>query len=263
MERLFRNSAVQAARRTLGRSCAAAFVIALLGAVSALAQETAATVALAEGQVSILRDGQEWALFASDQVEVGQTIITGDDGFARLDVADGSSFLVFPNSHVVFRTNPGSLSDLIDVFLGRVRIFIQQLNGEPNPHRIFTPTAVISVRGTTFDVAVEEDETTVVSVEEGLVSVAHRLLPRGRETAVAAGQSLVIRPNAPLAKAGVDRVKAFQFAEDVARTLASIWDRFGRGGGDGGGRVPVDPPGQPGGGLPGDEEPPEAPPPPQ
>jgi len=55
--------------------------------------------------------------------------------------------------------------------------FIEKLGGEPNPHRVFTPTAVISVRGTIFDVAVNEYETTVVSVSEGLVGVRHRLLP--------------------------------------------------------------------------------------
>ncbi len=137
----------------------------------------AARVVAAEGQVSVLRGAEPWALFADQTVRVGETIVTGDDGFAELQVADGSIFFVFPDSHVVFRKNPGSLGDLLDLFLGRVKIHIQKLGGRPNRNRVFTPTAVISVRGTTFDVQVDENETTTVLVDEGLVTVAHRLLP--------------------------------------------------------------------------------------
>ena len=123
------------------------------------------------------------------------------------------------NSQVVFRKNPGSLKDLLDLFLGRIKVHIQKLGGGPNQQRVFTPTAVISVRGTIFDVSVDEDETTVVAVDEGLVSVSHRLLPSNIGVDVPAGQSLIIYRNAPLAKAGVDKSKAVAFADEVARTL--------------------------------------------
>lgn len=223
----------------------------------------AAEVLEAQGDVSVIRNEQVWALFAGDHVAVGEMIVTGDDGFAQLAVKDGAAFVVYPDSKVVFRKNPSNIRDLVDVFLGRVRIFIEKLGGEPNPHRVFTPTAVISVRGTIFDVEVNEYETTVVSVSEGLVGVRHRLLPNGKDTPVAAGQSLTIDPKTPLAKAGVDGVKAVQIAEDVARIAASIWDRIGNrtgGGGGGGGTAPTPTPAP----VPGDEEapaPPPAPPP--
>ena len=222
--------------------------------------EGAARVITAEGQVSVLRGAEPWALFADQTVRVGETIVSGDDGFAELQVSDGSQFFVFPNSHVVFRKNPGSLRDLLDIFLGRVKIHIQRLGGRPNHNRIFTPTAVISVRGTTFDVQVDENETTLLLVDEGLVSVVHRLLPSGREIPVAEGESLVVYRDTPLAKAGVDKVKAAQLADNVARTLAYIWNRIGRTGGGGG---PAGPGAPTGGGapLPGDTEAPEPPPP--
>ena len=242
--------------------------LAPLLALSSLHAQTpphAAEVIEAEGDVSVIRNEQVWALFAGDHVAVGEMIITGDDGFAQLAVEDGAAFLVYPDSKVVFRKNPGSLRDLVDVFLGRVRVFIEKLGGEPNPHRVFTPTAVISVRGTTFDVEVNEYETTVVSVSEGLVGVRHRLLPNGRDTPVAAGQSLTVDPSTPLAKAGVDGVKAARVAEDVARIAASILDRIGNrtggGGGAGGGGTTPTPAPRP---VPGDDEapaPPPAPPP--
>lgn len=225
-----------------------------------LGDASAAQVAVAEGNVSVVRSDQVWALFAGDAVKVGETIITGDDGFAQLTVEDGSHFLVYPNSQVVFRRNPGNLRDLIDLFLGRVKVYIQHLGDEPNPHRIFTPTAVISVRGTTFDVSIDADEIVTVSVDEGVVTVQHRLIPRNQETAVEAGQSLVVYPAVPLAKAGVDGVQAARLAGNLARMAASIWQRVGGGGGGsapGGGTGGGGSPGP----LPGDEEAPAPPPP--
>ncbi len=225
-----------------------------------LADQTAAQVIRAEGNVSVMKNDEPWALFAGQSVSTGQTIVTGDDGFAELQVSDGSMFFVFPNSHVIFRKNPGSLGDLLDVFLGKVKVHIQKLGGNPNHNRIFTPTAVISVRGTTFDVEVDASETTVVIVDEGLVGVTHRLLPNFDELQIGAGESIVIYRDAPLAQARIDKARAVNVAGDMARTLAYIWNRIGRNNGAGPG-APV-----PGGGgtapLPGDTEAPEPPPPP-
>ncbi len=236
---------------------AAALVVSLAAPpAKAAGPQAAATVQSAQGNVSVLRDGVVWALFSNQTVQVGETIVTGEDGYAELLVSDGSSFAIYPNSQVVFRSNPGNLRDLLDVFLGRVRVYIQKLGGRPNRYRIFTPTAVISVRGTSFDVSVDEDETTLIAVEEGLVGVTHRLLPSENEIAVEAGQSLVVYPSVPLAKAGVDKVKVVRVVEGIARTAASIWSRTGRGaggsGGTGGGGAPI----------PGDTPAPPPPPPP-
>jgi ferric-dicitrate binding protein FerR (iron transport regulator) len=223
----------------------------------------AATVVVATGQVSVIRNETVWALFPNHAVRVGETIVTEEDGYAELQVADGSRFYVFPDSRVVFRKNPGSLRDLVDVFLGRVRFEIQKLTGGEPRYRIFTPTAVISVRGTTFDVNVDPDETTVVAVDEGVVAVTHRLLPSNSELIIGAGESLVIHANTPLAKAGVNKAKAVQVASDMARTAAYIWSRIGRGGSSpGGGPIPGGTGAGTGGGLPGDESAPEPPPPP-
>lgn len=220
----------------------------------------AATVLTAVGQVSIIRDETPWVVFPGQAARVGETIVTGEDGFAELELSDGSRFQIFPNSQVVFRKNPGSLRDLVDVFLGRVKFHIQKITGGSPRYRIFTPTAVISVRGTTFDVNVDPDETTFVAVEEGAVGVTHRLLPSANEVTVAAGESIIVYANAPLAKA-VDKAKAVRLASDLARTAASIWNRLGRSG-SGSGGAPVPGGGGGGGPLPGDEPAPEPPPPP-
>ena len=195
---------------------------ALLMAVTAVvcwlpagAQSTAAARVLQmQGRVSIMQDNAEIPLYIGSSIEPKQLIRTGPDGYAKFQLSDGSSFEVFQNAQVVFRTNPFSLTDLLDVVIGRVKVFIQHRNG-PNPNRVTTQTAVISVRGTVFDVDVEdEDATTLVSVDEGVVGVRHLLLP-GREIELQSGESFRVFRNQPIAKV-VDKGGAAQKALRVA-----------------------------------------------
>ncbi len=168
--------------------------------------ESAAKVISLTGSVSILKDNQPWALSVGETVPVRQVIVSGPDGHALFQVSDGSTFEVFPNSYVTFRKNPPNWRDLIDVMVGRVKIHIQKWGSQPNPNRIYTPTAVISVRGTTFDVSVsEENESTIVEVEEGQVQVQHALLPRGSGKILNAGESLTVYKNEPLEAHLVDK----------------------------------------------------------
>jgi ferric-dicitrate binding protein FerR (iron transport regulator) len=187
--------------------------------------EGAAKVISLDGQVSALRDTTPWALNVGDEVQIRQVIITGPDGFAKFQVSDGSTFEAYPNSNIVFRKNPGNWRDLLDVLVGRVKIHIQKWGGQPNNNRILTPTAVISVRGTTFDVGVEDDdETTVVSVEEGIVDVRHALRP-GLTKTLNAGESLHVYKDQPLAQSTVDKGavvrRVLQGLRDAAFTMAT------------------------------------------
>ena len=166
--------------------------------------EAAAKVITLTGQVSVLHDADPWALNLGDMVQPRQVIVTGPDGYAVFQVSDGSTFEVFPNSNVIFRKNPPNWRDLLDVFVGKIKVHIEKLGGQPNPNRIHTPTAVISVRGTTFDVSVDPaDESTLVAVEEGQVSVRHAL--RGDTKMVNAGESVQVYKNAPLSQNVVER----------------------------------------------------------
>jgi len=200
-------------------------------------QDAAAKVITMTGQVSVLRDSQPWALTVGDLVQVQQVILTGPDGYAKLQTSDGSTFEVYPSSNVIFRKNPGSLHDLLDLFVGRVKIHIQRWGGQPNPNRIMTPTAVISVRGTIFDVSInDDDETTIVSVEEGAVEVRHALKP-GAPKIVNAGESLHVYKDEPLAQSVIDKNELFH--------------RIVRGLGDAAYRIAISPPGHSGISIPG------------
>lgn len=175
--------------------------------------DQAARVVSLDGQVSVMRDAIPWALKEGDPVRVRELIVTGPDGSAVFELADGSTFEIYPNSHVTFRNTPGNLRDLLDLWLGRIKVHIQKFGGQPNLNRVHTPTAVISVRGTVFEVLVdEEDKTTFVMVEEGQVAVQHALLPSGEPKILNAGEYIQVHKDAPLARRGVDRDTVFKHA---------------------------------------------------
>jgi len=202
----------------------------------------AAKVVTQTGQVSIFKDAQPWALSVGDVVQAKDLIMTGPDGHALLQVSDGSTFEVFPNSRVVFRKNPPNWKDFIDVLVGRVRVRIEHLGTNPNPNRVLTPTAVISVRGTIFDVSVDDDdETTLVEVEEGTVEVQHALLPRGNSKVLNSGETLKVYRNEPIAK-NIDKGNiARQILRSVSDAVVTLATRMpssssgGIGGGSAGG----------------------------
>jgi hypothetical protein len=229
----------------------------------------AARVIQLTGQVSVLRDSTPWALQVGSEVFVRQIIVTGPDGFAVFEVSDGSRFEVYPNSRVTFRANPANWKDLLDLWLGRVKVHIEKLSGQPNQNRVRTPTAVISVRGTIFDVAVEDEDSTLVAVEEGMVAVQHALLPSKDPKMVGEGESLRVYKDQPLARTSPNRDAAVrQTLNAAAEFLYRILYRGGTPAPGGTGRIPTGTGGgAPGGGapLPGDTEttPPPPPPPPQ
>ena len=215
------------------------------------------------GQVSVIKDNSLWALNPGDLVQPQQVIRTGIDGYAVFQVADGSKFEIFPNSKVVFRANRGDWKDLLEVFLGKVRVQIEHWGGLPNNNKVRTPSAVISVRGTIFDVEVEdEDATTLVVVEEGRVEVA-RAFRLDDAKILNAGEYLRIYRNSPIGMKLFDRGDAmrrvFVMARDAAVQIVQNGGKVAANAGTGAGSVPVT-------SAPGDKNssppPPTAPPPP-
>src|SRR5437016_3012191 len=175
---------------------AVALVVSLTPAYS----QQSARVLVQSGNVSYIKDASGYTLALMDKTEVkpGYIIKTGSDGYAKIQVPDGSTFEVFQNSEVVYRKT-NSIHDLLNVWLGKVKVVIQHLPGVPNPSNVTTPTALISVRGTVFDVDVEDaDGTTFVTLDEGAVDVHHLLQP-SRDVHLLPGQAIRVSPNQPLA----------------------------------------------------------------
>jgi hypothetical protein len=249
----------------LGRHSVASLLLllaALAGVCSAqstslITPEGAAKVISMTGQVSVLQDTYPWALHPGDVVKLKQQIITGPDGFAVLQVSDGSTFEVYPDSRVVFRNNPADWKDLLDLYIGRIKVHIQKLGGAPNHNRVHSPTALISVRGTIFDVVVDADESTLISVDEGLVAVRHLLQP-GPEKLVSPGEYLRVYRNQPLAQKSVD--KSFAVQSGLRAASEAMWRIILGSPNLGGTSAPTT--GGTGGGTPGDTGGKKTPPPP-
>jgi len=176
------------------------------------------------GNVSIVKDSSSYrtALFNGGEVSPGQMIVTGPDGYARFQVADGSTFEVFPDSQVIFRSTMG-IGDLLNVVIGKIKVWIQHAPGVPNPNSVSTPTALISVRGTVFTVDVKDAEgTTDVAVDEGIVDVRN-LLRGGRVVRLMPGEATTVDPHNPLVGLGGNRgmilQRGLKAATDMVRDI--------------------------------------------
>ncbi|OGA61864.1 MAG: hypothetical protein A3G81_30250 [Betaproteobacteria bacterium RIFCSPLOWO2_12_FULL_65_14] len=158
---------------------------------------------------------------------------------------------MFPNARLIFRANRFNWRELLELYIGKVRLQIQHLTDGDSPYRVTTPTAVISIRGTVLDVVVGPTQETLVQVETGSVGVRHRLMP-GREVIVESGQSLQVLPNVPLAaaaKATGALVAVGKIVKAAGETLARVQQTTGTGR-SGGGSSPKGAPPSSGGGSP-------------
>ena len=245
--------------RTLFQPGALAMVLAIVGTSVSSAQfmpvapGSTGKVLHVQGQVQVLKDEVPWAINVGDTINPKQEIITGIDGYAKIQVPDGSVFEIFPGSRATFRSNQGNMRELLDLWIGRVKVHIEKLNGQPNRNRINTPSAVISVRGTIFDVTVEDGDSTLVLVEEGQVAVQHALMPFSSEKLLNRGDYLRVYKSQPIANKSFDKGNALQ---KMLKLAADIWVMQPR---IGGGASPLPTPGRGPVGLPGDVP---APPPP-
>jgi hypothetical protein len=136
-----------------------------------------------------------------DQLFPGDTVITGRDGRVVLGMTDGSQVIIAPKSTVEIDKVTQSPRNLINLIKGKTRIQIEKLGGAPNPYRVNTPTTVIAVRGTIFDVLVDNDQTEVF-LHEGEVAVTNRRLP-DQPLLLLAGRFTRVRSTLPPASAAI------------------------------------------------------------
>lgn len=100
-----------------------------------------------------------------------ETTINTDDGRLLLRLSDGSDVVVRPHSRLVLKQPENNGWRYLQLLLGKIHTEIQKHLGGTPPVKIGTPSAVISVRGTKFDVEIDRREVTEVDVEEGAVEL--------------------------------------------------------------------------------------------
>jgi hypothetical protein len=132
---------------------------------------------------------------ANTAISVGDELRTGDGGSVILIVPDGSYMVVSENSKLVIDDFwSGSFRSIVNLMMGQVRFYIQRLGGRPNPYSVRTPTALIAVRGTIFDVNVDPAQIVEVQCLEGRVTVETIALGN-REVILEPGYKTLVRPN--------------------------------------------------------------------
>jgi hypothetical protein len=131
---------------------------------------------------------------ATQTVQVGDELRTGPGGTVMLELPDGSYMVVSENTTLTIQDYWNSnLRSLVNLMMGKVRFYIQRLGGRPNPYRVMTPTALIAVRGTTFEVSMDESQIAEVRCLEGQVAVETVGLS-DREVILDAGRKTLVRP---------------------------------------------------------------------
>ena len=164
----------------------------------------------------------------------GTTLDTQDGQLVLVLRSDESEVLVQPHTRLVLQAPQPGNWDTLQIILGRVRAYIRKRTGGAPPFQMGTPSAVIAVRGTRFDVEVNAAGISEVDVFEGLVEVGSATLPRvsvlvypGMSTRVGMGTppeppvpTREIRPNVEVP----DQIAKLEFAREKAMHADRIWD---------------------------------------
>ena len=189
--------------KMLMAGCLTCASLSILSAGSVRVQElVSARVLSIEGQVEIHRAtpdqprSHQIAFKVEDELKAGDTIVTGKGGRLVLGLSDGSQAIIAPLTTVIIKDLRQSPRTLFQIIRGKARIHIEKLGGQPNPYRVNTPTAVIAVRGTTFDLLVEEEETKIY-LHEGEVTVTNLRTPDQPVLLVAGQMTQVLMQRLP------------------------------------------------------------------
>ena len=187
-----------------------------------------------KGEVHVQLPATNFAAPKRGQVLPAGTVLeTGNGRLVLVLRADESEILVQPHTRlVVSEPAPGNWN-AVQVLLGRIHAYIRKRTGGAPPFQMGTPSAVIAVRGTRFDVEVNEHGVSEVDVFDGLVEVASATVPGasvlvspGFSTRVAIGGS----PEPPVPtreiRPGVeapDEMAKLEFARERAQA-DRFWD---------------------------------------
>lgn len=157
-------------------------------AVAASAPYAGAMISDFKGKVSIQLPAQAFAAPVRGEVLPPDTTVNTDEGRLLLKLSDGSDVLVRPHTKLLLKQPEASGWKYFQLMLGRIRTQIQKRTGGSPAFQIGTPSAVISVRGTKFDVEVDRRGFTEVDVDEGVVEL-EAVTGRGTSVMITAGFS--------------------------------------------------------------------------
>ena len=149
-------------------------------------------IVFVEGSVDLktAQGDLEWADIGMP-VETGDSIITGYDGYAELEMEDGSTVKVSEDSIFALSSfeQKGKEENTFQCVLGSVQYKFTKAMKDNEP-RITTPSTVCGIRGTEFTVFSGLDGSAVYVVDNGSVSVS----AEGEEVILEALQGVEVAP---------------------------------------------------------------------
>lgn len=144
-------------------------------------------ISFVKGDVKIIWDGRKQLAEKGYCLQGGDTVITGYNSSAEITFRDGTKLRLGENTRFLVKWHDPCLE--LKTFWGRIwaRIF------KPECFRVYTPNAIMAVRGTEFEVDVAEDGTTTVIVLDGVVDVCD--LAGTKTVLVGQNQTTTVEPN--------------------------------------------------------------------
>lgn len=140
-------------------------------AAPASAPFAGATISEWKGNVLLSLPGQSLSSPTRGEMLPPGTLLETGKGRLLLQLVDGSQVLVRAHTRLMMQQPAPANRSYFQLLLGRIRAFINRRTGGAAPFELGTSSAVITVRGTQFEVEVNRRNVTEVDVFEGLVEV--------------------------------------------------------------------------------------------
>ncbi len=164
-------------------------------AAPATAPFAGATISQWKGNIHLNLPGQPSSTPTLGETLPPGTVLETGGGRLLLQLTDGSQVLVRAHTRLMVQQPTPTDRGYFQLLLGRIRAVINKRTGGAPPFELGTPSAVIAVRGTQFEVEVDQRLETEVDVIEGLVEVIGR--QSGKSVLVAPGSSTRVGMNTP------------------------------------------------------------------
>jgi TolA-binding protein len=199
----------------------------VLGSAPAGATPVGATARAVSGDVSYRTTGVEpyRPLTSGTRLSVGAGIKTGANGWARLELSDGSVLSLGNHTELELssiKTGRKKREGLFTLNGGKLRASVAKLAGQQTDFRFRSPTAVAGVKGTEF-LMLSQGEANVLFGIDGLVSVAGTGKNREQQPLAAGSMVQTTRGAAPAPATVVEREPALAEARELfARATGGV-----------------------------------------
>ncbi len=175
--------------------------------IHAATEDKAAMVLFSHGNVVLTNHAGSYPLEKGNELDAGDTVITGNDGRVQLRFTDGGLVSLMPNSRFAVEeysqpsaNSEGSVS--VNLLKGGLRALSGSIGKkDQDSYKLKTDVATLGIRGTQF-VVVMDGAAMRVHVGQGSVALVNDfgelLVPAGRHAEVFPGQAPMISATAPV-----------------------------------------------------------------